>query len=305
LHYNFCDSDQDPERDTEIRWYKDGVWQSFFDDITTVPAWATSPGEVWHATVRPHDGRDYGTLVETPPARVNRRPEAHDVFISPSGPNACQALSLSYNHLDEDNDPANPPQIRWYRDNVRVEALDDHENVSASATAAGESWYAEVTPSDGIEYGDSVRSNIVVINSEPCEPPSMLYLPLLSRNCKVLPFEDNDKPSRAFGPLVFDKDYAAYPEDVEDWYYVVLTQTASLHVRVTDYSAKEGQLLVYSDALDLLGSDGRRQTTMEVPNALAPHALENLEPGRYYIRVYSPENQNDQNLYHLWVTFEP
>ncbi len=125
-------------------------------------------------------------------------------------------------------------------------------------------------------------------------------------------YEENDVQEQAY-PLEFGKVYVTYPDDPDDWYYVILEQAASLRVHVTDYVAR-GQLVVYESALyqnpprRLLASDGRGLPTMIIPN-LIPEDLKDLGPGRYYIRIASDENERDtwsiEQPYTLVVTYEP
>jgi hypothetical protein len=98
----------------------------------------------------------------------------------------------------------------------------------------------------------------------------------------------------------------AYPDDPDDWYVVVLTQTASIKVQLTNYQAN-GQLLLYSR--DLSQNLGRRfiaydhsKSTMNIPGKSGPNRL---PPNIYYIRVYSIGQTNKNVLYQLVVTITP
>jgi hypothetical protein len=54
--------------------------------------------------------------------------------------------------------------IRWYKDGELIESLNDRLTVSSEFTALGESWFAEVTPSDGETNGDVIRTSTVTIS---------------------------------------------------------------------------------------------------------------------------------------------
>jgi hypothetical protein len=171
-----------------------------------------------------------------------------------------------------------------------------------------------------LEYGSVITSNEVIIGeSPPVWRNSYLPLALGSFGYRWDSFcEENDSQDIAC-PLNFDQVYDAYPDDLEDWYYVFLDQTSFLDVQVTDYVAL-GQLVVYEPASELnpprrlLANDGRGLPTMELPNALLPNALTHLPgqppgtglpPGRYYIRVYSSGDLSTEQLYHLITAYEP
>jgi len=68
--YDYYDADGDPESGTQIKWYKDGVLQVDFNDRLTIPSNATSEDETWYFTVRPKDGKDFGTLQTSPSVTI-------------------------------------------------------------------------------------------------------------------------------------------------------------------------------------------------------------------------------------------
>ncbi|UCE95597.1 MAG: hypothetical protein JSV51_07725, partial [Candidatus Bathyarchaeota archaeon] len=72
--YTYYDADGDPESGTEIKWYKDDVLQSDYNDQNTVLSTSTAPGEVWYFTVRPSDGTDFGELEISVPAIIRTDP---------------------------------------------------------------------------------------------------------------------------------------------------------------------------------------------------------------------------------------
>jgi hypothetical protein len=152
--------------------------------------------------------------------------------------------------------------------------------------------------------------------------PSIVFrYPLITR---TVYHEPNNFLSQAY-ELDFKKEYSAYPDDLDDWYSVFLTQTSSLHVQVDDYFA-HGQLVVYSlycyvapfelicDDRQPLANDTRKQSVRSLPNEVQPQALTHLPdqpegsglpPGRYYIRVYSSGDLRDDKLYRLETSYDP
>ena len=63
-------------------------------------------------------------------------------------------------------------------------------------------------------------------------------------------YEPNDNWQEAYGPLVFDQVYEAYPNDTEDYYYVQLAAGATINVSVEDYvpTSSYGTLALYGPA---------------------------------------------------------
>ncbi len=309
LYYTYFDADGDPEDGSRIRWYKNGVPQVDFNDQTVVPFTATSPAESWYATIEPHDGIDYGTLVCAPPVRINTPPQAQDVHIVPSQPQDHQSLTVSYTYEDLDNDPIHTPKIRWYRNEDLQPGYNDQEYLPASATSVGDNWYATVAANDGIEYGPAVKSNVVTI-TEARIPNIYLPIVLLGEGQKVcdpdLYYEENDCRRQAC-ELLPGETYVAYPDDIEDIYYFVLTQTTSVNVWVINYQASEpGQLLVYDESYTIrsIARDPYLQEMGGVPNKYFPDGLKNLDSGLYYVRVYTYDGTfNTTQSYHLTITY--
>lgn len=109
--YNYSDDDGDGESGTEIRWYKDTVLQSAYNDLTTLPSSATSVGDEWYYTVKPHDGDEFGTLQTSPTRTVVSKistPRGVDVsgnyaYIADNGADALVVVDIST--------PASPVEI--------------------------------------------------------------------------------------------------------------------------------------------------------------------------------------------------
>jgi len=98
----------------------------------------------------------------------NNPPSASNLQLSPSNPVTTDTLSLTYTYSDQDNDLESGTQIQWFKDGAQISALDDSTTVAPSFTTKGETWYAEVTPSDGEDDGTMVTSpSLTVVNSIP------------------------------------------------------------------------------------------------------------------------------------------
>jgi tetratricopeptide (TPR) repeat protein len=107
-------------------------------------------------------------------------------------------------------------------------------------------------------------------------------------------YEENDRLSQACN-LVFSQLYSAYPEDVEDIYYFFLDQTASVSVQLTNYQASEPGYFVIYDVISI-----PTPITSESLLGTETIPLENLPPGKYYVRVYTNEGSfNSEQQYQL------
>jgi hypothetical protein len=91
--YAYHDVDENVELGSEIRWYDTGVLQSDLNDKLTVPASRTSVGDKWYFTVRPRDGKDFGTMATSPTVTIiqNNRPtiQGTPILTTQSGNLVC------------------------------------------------------------------------------------------------------------------------------------------------------------------------------------------------------------------------
>ncbi len=95
----------------------------------------------------------------------NAAPEAENALVAPATPVTADDLTGTYDYSDDDGDAESGSQIRWYKDAALESAYNDLLTVPAAATAKGEAWYFEVTPSDGKDLGSAVQSNTVTIGN--------------------------------------------------------------------------------------------------------------------------------------------
>ena len=76
---------------------------------------------------------------------------------------------MSYSYSDPDNDLESGSEITWYRDFSSITSrIHNWANCPSESDGKGQEWYAEITPSDGDDFGNMVTSNTVKIeNSAP------------------------------------------------------------------------------------------------------------------------------------------
>jgi hypothetical protein len=165
--YTYYDEDQDPESQlTEIRWYRNSDLQEAHNDRETIPSTTTLKEQVWHFTVRPHDGFGFGALQASDPVTIgNSPPSVTELIISPDSPVTNDDLAASYTYSDADDDPENGSQIIWYRDGVSQHLYDGHKVIPFGATEKGQGWYFTVTPRDGTDFGQLQTSPTVTVGN--------------------------------------------------------------------------------------------------------------------------------------------
>ena len=165
-YFSYSDAEDDEQNGTEIKWYKDGVLQSGYNNKSTVSSDDTIPGQEWHFTVRPKDGKIFGTLAASIIKTINTAPAASSVYISPTDPIGADDLTANYTYSDTDGDSESGTGIRWYKDNVLQESYNDTLTVPSSATEYGKKWHFTVKIKDGKEFGTLVESSSVTINTQ-------------------------------------------------------------------------------------------------------------------------------------------
>ncbi len=165
--YSYSDADMDPEGASEIKWYKNNILQSEYNNLKIIPSSALSKGDTWYFTVKPYDGFDYGEMKTSPSVTiVNNPPTVENLLISPSSPLTTDDLNASYTYSDMDNDP-DRSEITWFKNNVPKIEYNDLKTVPSSAISKGEIWYFTVKPYDGYNYGDTKTSPSVTIGNTP------------------------------------------------------------------------------------------------------------------------------------------
>jgi len=165
--YTYYDANSDAKTTERIRWYKDGVDQPVYANLTKLPWTATSDGQDWYFRVRCHDGSGWSawsasnhvTITDPGPTA----PEARDVTLAPEHPHTEAGLTAAYTYYDANGDAQMAERIRWYKDGAYQLALANQREVPSSATAEGETWYFRVRCHDGTAWGLWWASNQVTV----------------------------------------------------------------------------------------------------------------------------------------------
>ena len=146
---------------------KDGLSNS-----STIVAAELNEGDIWRCEVTPTDSHQDGTTKTSNPVTIgqNNKPIAKDLTITPTTPKTNDNLTATYTYFDPDGDPENTTltEIRWYRNGIPVQELNNTLIVPSNFTTKGEIWYFTVRPSDGTDFGQPQTSpNVTIQNSPP------------------------------------------------------------------------------------------------------------------------------------------
>ncbi|MBD3182406.1 hypothetical protein GF312_08945 [Candidatus Poribacteria bacterium] len=179
VQYLFADADGDKEvKPAEIRWFKDGVVVVLYDNLTILPASATSKGERWHYTIKVNDGKEFGKSQISPDVTIgNSPPRATEVSVFPGQPSVTDQLEVRYTYIDPDGDREDGTEIRWYRNDVYMPVYDNSPIIPGVATKQGDEWYFTVTPRDGMVSGIPWTSSRVYVGNTPPSVSSLNITP--------------------------------------------------------------------------------------------------------------------------------
>ena len=171
LDYEYFDFDGEPQQGTEIRWYLEGARIPELDDEDSVSPLMIRGGDQWEASVKPHDGYEFGQIVYTGVVVIgsSNNPPSATVYVSPVGnARTDDALQVNVGWTDPDGDTVQSTEIRWFRDGSQVSAYNDLTIVLAESTSKGETWTAKARVSDGLLWSDWVeREDLVILNTPP------------------------------------------------------------------------------------------------------------------------------------------
>lgn len=223
LNYTYEDPENDPESGTIIHWYINGVYNSTFDDMSTIASQFTQKGQIWQAIIYPSDGYD-STYPEYPFVSnvlpiSNTPPSVANVTISPTEPTGGHDLYVDFDvyDLDDDGLDLSKTTIKWYIYNF---ILGDWEYSNIDSfylpslyTIKGHEWKCVVTPHDGDDEGLPVESQVVTIGNT---PPSIQNPRITDESgSTILNGADNLRVQYSFSDADFDSESGSAYE----WYY--------------------------------------------------------------------------------------
>ena len=104
--------------------------------------------------------------------------------------------------------------------------------------------------------------------------------------------EPNSAFGEANGPILLNRTYQGFPNDLSDYFYFDLPAEQQLHITLTDITGEDPQLQLFHNS-----SGNRVAFDQDFPYALDYSA----SPGRYYVRVVVVGDNNTTAAYNLRV----
>ncbi|MHA2278581.1 MAG: hypothetical protein ACXAC2_22615, partial [Candidatus Kariarchaeaceae archaeon] len=157
-----------------ITWYKNGIHQSSYDNVSTIPSSSTTKNETWYLILQVYDGEVFSILYNSSESGIfafilNTIPVTSNRIIVNPNPYTTNDLESDWTYYDADGDvQSGIINITWYRNGMHVSSHDNVTNLPANATIKGEKWNFVLQDYDGESFSIAQNSSLVtIINSIP------------------------------------------------------------------------------------------------------------------------------------------
>lgn len=192
----------------------------------------------------------------------NNVPSVSSVILTPSNPVLTNQVELNYSYSDADGDE-DQSEIQWFRNDV---IINNEGNILPSDGAIdGDKIYAEVTAYDGIDYGNTLKSNTVFYERE-------TFTPIISNLIDINGKEDEI----AVGSVVKDMQGKISDQDhTLDELTIELTQT-NPDLITLKFSDDYNQLIIESYQADGNGESDITVTVTDPDGFVAQESLKYL-----------------------------
>ncbi len=145
-------------------WTVDGAVSEYDGD--TVPADATTKGEVWEVTVTPEDDEEAGEAVTADVTIDNTAPVVESVVLAPEEAREADVIEATVVASDDDGDSVTLTYA-WAVDGVVVQEGEDAA-LTGDLFDKAQEVMVTVTPDDGFTSGESVESEaLTILNTVP------------------------------------------------------------------------------------------------------------------------------------------
>ena len=169
------DADGDNLVGEEIRWLKDGIQISAYNDMEWVPSEATTKNEIWTAQARVYDGLIWSewadangiTILNTPPVvtSINLLPEGELI--------TTDNLTVVWEQFDLDGDARDGSEIRWWVNGEWLPEYNGMVTIPSIETHRDQHWAVQILPRDGDTLGSGMTTSARVIENANPEMPEL------------------------------------------------------------------------------------------------------------------------------------
>ena len=262
LHVTWSSSDPDDDAivSTELVWLNNGVEVESMNGQTTLPATATTKGEVWSVGVRASDGVAWSAWSNISNVLIgNSAPTVEQCTLISSSFTANEDLVAEIVASDADGDDVSVVNVAWYQNGIHQAEAGTLPTLNTSWLAKGDVWQAVVVVSDGEGTTQATSTSVTVQNAAP--------------DITIL-WDENSTSLLALAPTVSVVDIDGdVPVSTLTWY-----KNGFRDASLTNATSVPAQKLAPGQAwtLEVVSSDGENssgivQRTFTIPN-LAPQA---------------------------------
>jgi len=154
------------EASIRIKWFRNGVHFTQFDNYQKISREYLRYGDVWYADATPDDGIELGPTVTARAVTISKlAPVADSLQVLPLNPNVNDILEASYLINDPNTGTIlleDKSLIKWYINNEIITQA-NNEKFVRFALKPNDQVYFTITPSDGIFVGNTIASRTVTI----------------------------------------------------------------------------------------------------------------------------------------------
>ncbi|MHA2278977.1 MAG: hypothetical protein ACXAC2_24625, partial [Candidatus Kariarchaeaceae archaeon] len=172
-YWVFSDDDGDtPSVIVNITWYKNGIHQSTYDNISTLPSGATTKGENWFYRLQVFDGEEWSIIINSQTITIlNSNPIVDSLgFINSEYQQFIvedEDIEIEYIISDPDTLDSDQSKIMWFIDGIYQSQYDNLTLISSSELTVGQIWSFQIIPSDGFDSGNISSSLNMIIENRP------------------------------------------------------------------------------------------------------------------------------------------
>ena len=206
-NYTFYDPDGDDEdlSKTQITWFRNSAPVPELANKKTVSntdivarrsdgggAFGIAKGQQWFFTVRPSDGKSFGSLATSATITVaNQLPVATNAYLVSSNQNdpnlftSSDAITAKFTYADPDGDSQQGTIYTFFVNGVEAKTGtqnsvggDETDSAGNKILGAGKTVFATVVPFDGTAYGIPVTTGTITITPTPPTVSNVSILPI-------------------------------------------------------------------------------------------------------------------------------
>jgi hypothetical protein len=166
--YVYSDYDGEAESERSIRWFKNGLLNTTFCNMTIVESENLSVGEIWEAQINVYDGYGWsGFGMNASITITNIIPVVSTANLSSSSTllNRNGTLTAQVGYYDSDGQAQVDTEIKWYQSNLLNTTFTNNSVIQPLNISKGENWTFIARVSDGIDYSNWNTSNSIIITN--------------------------------------------------------------------------------------------------------------------------------------------